>query len=273
MKISSKLALLLGAAAMAIALMAPAAQAAEEPAPGYEAFAGCPSPEEEPTIEACFTSTVKAGHFQMGSKDVPITDPITFSAGGNQAGEVVLNDKGGLSKARQTIPGGLVGLTGLDWLVNALSAEALKVYAVTELAGQPTSPFEDPFVLPIKVHLENPVIGKKCYVGSNLNPINLNLTIETTNPPPPNEPISGHTAETFELDPEREGVILAKDGRFVDNAFAAPAASGCRLELGLINISIDSIVNLQSGLPSPAGTNETIQDFDAAAVESRFVYP
>jgi hypothetical protein len=71
MKISSKLALLLGAAVTAIALTAPVALAAEEPAPGYEAFAGCPSPEEEPTIEACFRSTVKGGHFQMGSKNVP----------------------------------------------------------------------------------------------------------------------------------------------------------------------------------------------------------
>lgn len=273
MSIAKKLALLLGAAVAATALMAPAAQAVEEPAPGYEAFAGCPSPEEEPLIEACFNSTVKAGHFLMGSKDVPITNPITLKAGGNQLGEVVFNGKGGLTKSPQQIPGGLVGLTGLDWLTNALGVEALKVYAVTELAGQPTNPFVDPFVLPIKVHLENPVIGKKCYVGSDANPIDLNLTIETTNPPPPNEPIQGHTAESFELDPEREGVILAKDGRFVDNAFAAPAASGCRLELGLINISIDTLVNVQSGLPSPAGTNETIQDFDGEAVESRLVYP
>jgi hypothetical protein len=147
------------------------------------------------------------------------------------------------------------------------------VYAVTELAGQPTNPFFDPFYLPIKVHLENPVIGKNCHVGSNANPIALNLTLGTTAPPPPNEPISGHSPENFELDPEREGVILADDGQFVDNSFAAPAAGGCRLELGLINISIDSIVNIQSGLPSAAGTNETVQDFDGEAVEARFVYP
>lgn len=273
MNISRKLALLLGAAIAATALMAPAALAAEEPAPGYEAFAGCPSPEVEPTLEACFNSEVKAGHFKMGSKNVPITDPISLSGGGNSAGEVVFSDKGGLSKSKQTVPGGLVGLTGLDWLTDALGAEALKVYAVTELAGQPTNPFLDPFVLPIKVHLENPVIGKNCYVGSNANPITLKLTTGTTNPPPPNEPISGFVPKVFELDPEREGVILAKEGRFVDNAFAAPAASGCRLELGLINISIDTIVNLQSGLPSPAGTNETVQDFDGEAVESHYVYP
>ncbi len=54
--------------------------------------------------------------------------------------------------------------------------------------------------------------------------------------------------------------ILELDGTYVDNSFAAPGANGCVLTLfGFIPISINGLVNAQSGLPSPAGTNETVQ--------------
>lgn len=262
---------LIGALLALAALSAPAAQATT-PAPGYENFAGCPSPAENPQVVFCFRATIKSGHFQMGSKNVPITKPIVLS-GGLEHGSAAFTatNQGGLSKAREEVPGGLVGLTGLDWLVNALNAEALKVYAVTELAGTPSSPLFDPIELPIKVHLENPVIGNNCYVGSNTKPIRLNLTYGTTNPPSPNKPITGHEP-IIESEPQ-PGVYLAPGGTLVDNAFAAPAASGCRLDLGLLHIGIDNLVNLQSGLPSPAGTNETVQNEDTEIADPAFVYP
>jgi hypothetical protein len=260
-------------AVAALLLLAPASQAIEPPAEGYEQFAGCPSPDEELGIEACVTSTITGGHFQMGKKDVPINKPIIFSVGGTPEGKVLWNEKGGLLPTPLEVPGGLVGLTGLDWLVNFLGLEALKVYAVTELAGQPSNPFNlgEDFELPIKVHLINPVIGKKCYVGSNTEPIDLNLTFGKTEPLPPNEPIKGQFPKLEEG--TLPGTLLFNDGIFVENEFAAPAAKGCRLELGLINISIDSLVNLTSGLPAAAGTNETIQEVDTEAAFYEFVYP
>jgi len=260
---------------LAMGALLAASAVADTPAPGYEEFAGCPSPSENPTIEACLVSTINGGHFQMGSKDVPITNPITLSAGiSGIDGSLIPNSKGGLTPVKQQVPGGIIGLTGLDWLVNFLSLEGLKLYAVTELAGKPGNPLiEDPFSLPIKVHLINPVLGNNCYVGSSSNPIKLNLTVGTTNPPPPNEPISGKNPEVV-LDPTREGVILSNNGVFVDNSFAAPAASGCVLTLfGFIPISINGLVNSQSDLPSPAGTNETIQEFDGALSFPSVVYP
>ena len=256
-----------------LALMASTATA-KTPAPGYEEFAGCPSPDENPNIEVCMTSTIKSGHFKMGNKNVPITNPITLSAGISSIdGSLVWNSKGGLSASKQQVPGGIIGLTGLDWLVNFLSVEQLKLYAVTELAGQPGNPFlDDPFSLPIKVHLINPALGNSCYVGSNSNPIQLQLTLGTTSPPPPNKPISGQSPEVI-LDPTREGVFLSNDGTYVDNSFAAPGASGCRIELGLINIGINGIVNSTSGLPAAAGTNTTVQNFDGALGFLPFIYP
>ena len=49
--------------------------------------------------------------------------------------------------------------------------------------------------LPVRVHLENLFLGSGCYVGSASNPVTIELTTGTTNPPPPNKPISGATGE------------------------------------------------------------------------------
>ena len=101
----------------------------------------------------------------MGSKDVPITNPITLSGGATFDGRLFANSKGGLAPVKQQVPGGIIGLTGLDWLVNFLNLEGLKLYAVTELAGQPriTNGAVD-LELPIRVHLINSVLGNNCYV-------------------------------------------------------------------------------------------------------------
>ena len=150
--------------------------------------------------------------------------------------------------------------------------EALTLYATTELAGNP-QPLAEPAYLPIKVHLENStgVLGSSCYVGSSASPIVLNLTTGTTAPPPPNKPITGKTPEV-EFDGELEILKLNK-GIFVDNSFAAPGANGCVLTLfGFIPISINGLVNSQSGLPSAAGNNETTQNFNNQITSAEMVY-
>jgi hypothetical protein len=264
-----RLPVLVAAMAAALALMAPMAHAAE-PAEGYEKFAGCPSPEEYPSVASCTFTTVQGGHFNMGSKEVPIENPITLSGGfGNEGFKA--NAKGGMSVAKQKVPGGIIGLTGLTWLLEFLGSDALTLYAVTEPAGLPKVS-TSALTLPIKVHLINPVLGNNCYIGSNTEPIVLNLTTGTTNPPPPNEPIKG-TPGKFTIGPP-PGVVRSTGGTFVDNSFAAPGANGCKLVLfGFIPISINGLVNSQSGLPSPAGTNETVQNIDLELVSSKFVYP
>jgi hypothetical protein len=262
----------IGTALTAGALLAPSAFAAT-PAEGYEAFAGCPSPEENPTITICITTRITGGHFQMGSKDVPITNPMTLSGGTNPDGEIFASPAGGLSKAKQKVPGGVVGLTGLTWLLELFGSEALTLYATTELAGKPGSPFADPITLPIRVHLENSLLGKNCYVGSFTDPIVLKLTTGTTSPPAPNEPISGHGPTSFE-ETENPFIARLKGAEFVDNSFAAPGANGCVLTLfGFIPISINGLVNSQSGLPAAAGTNETRQESDIEITNPPFVYP
>jgi hypothetical protein len=279
MSLSLSPARLLVAAISSLAMLvafAPAAQA-EVPAPPFERFAGCISPAEEEPLELeyrfefCIRSVVTGGHLQAGKQDVPIENPIELTGSLTGAFEhFTANSEGGLDKVKEEVPGGVVGLTGLSWLIKLLPVSALKLYAVTELAGPPSNLDFNHITLPIKVHLVNPVLGNNCYIGSNSEPITLNLTTGTTNPPPPNEPISGEKA-----DEKEEGeVVYFENAVYVDNSFAVPAARGCVLTLlGFIPVSLDSTVNSQAGLPSPAGTNEAVQDINEEIALQESVYP
>lgn len=266
--------LLFGAALLAAAVVAPAAHAAT-PLPGYTQFKGCPSIAEKSKSLVCVRTEVTGGNLKMGNKNVPIEKPIVLIGGtdGNLQ-NFVYNSDGGLRPAKQKVPGGVIGLTGLTWLLEFFGSDALTLYAVTELAGTPdVNIFEEPVELPIKAHLETPsgVLGKNCYIGSNSNPISLNLITGTTSPPGPNKPITG-VEPTFDFNGETQ-ISYLNNGTFVDNSFAAPGASGCTLTLfGFIPISLNSIVNLQAGVPSPAGTNETKQNFNVQLTDSEIVY-
>ena len=256
---------------LAAAVFAVSAGAAT-PAPNYSQFRGCPTAAENPSIEACVHSEVVGGHFKMGNKDVPITNPIKITGGvGFGLSGFSANSEGGMSVAKQKVPGGVVGLTGLTWLAELLGIEALTLYAVTELAGQPELGFTT-ISLPIKVHLVNPVLGNKCYVGSTSHPIQLNLTTGTTSPPAGTKPITG-TEPEFGFNEELE-IVKLTNGTYVDNAFAAPEASGCVLNLlGFLPINLDGVVDLASGLPAKAGKNETAQVINTELAPQPLVYP
>ena len=263
-----------GAALASLALIAPAAQAVPPAAP-YEDFAGCPSPAENEIIATCNKFVFDGGHLQLGERNIPITAPITMRGGLEQiTGNFVHNDEGGIIPAQQTLEGGLIGLTGIGWLDEVLNGnEKLKVYATVELAGEIGSLQELPISLPIKVHLENGVLGSNCYIGSDESPIQLKLTTETTSPPPPNVPISGQPTNPPEFEEDRPDVRTAKDGIFVDNAFAVPGASGCQLNLGALHIPINGLVNDAVGLPAAAGTNEAVLNYDSSRVNAGVVFP
>jgi len=270
---SRTLAGLLAAIAAVVVAMALAPMAsAKEPAAGYTQFAGCPSPEEKAGLSTCIRSEVTGGFLQAGKKSIPIEHPLTISGGLNEELEgFAFNSKGGLSIVKQKVPGGVIGLTGLTWLLEFLGSEALTLYAVTELAGTPTNFEFNTVTLPIKVHLINSILGNNCYLGSNSNPIVLNLTTGTTSPPPPNKPITGKEPE-FSIDAKE--IVHFNNGTYVDNSFAVPGASGCTLTLfGFIPINLNSLVNSQAGLPSAAGNNSTVENFNTELAAREKVYP
>jgi hypothetical protein len=108
-------------------------------------------------------------------------------------------------------------------------------------------------VLPIKVKLENPLLGDECYIGSNSEPITLELTSGTTNPKAPNKPISGKAGNNAT---RAEGLILViSENSLVENNFKAPGVTGCG---GIFSFLLDPIIDSKISLPSPAGHNTAI---------------
>lgn len=253
------------------ALTPASAGATTTPAVGYGQFTGCPNPSENPAIEFCFRTEFTSGVLQMGGVEIDITTPVVLSGGFTGAGAVSFSPFGGLESVTQTVTGGIVGLTGITWLATVLSSTEQEVYATIELAGVPANPLEMGS-LPVKVHLTGTALGSTCYIGSNANPISLQLTTGTTSPPPPNSPITG-TEPELSLTPNN--VFDFTNGTYVDNSFAAPGPNGCTLVLPpLPPVGIDELIETQSGLPAASGTNMTILNFDTELASSEeTVYP
>ncbi|HET9591295.1 MAG TPA: hypothetical protein VFP17_00105 [Solirubrobacterales bacterium] len=242
----------------------------------YARFATCPTANSG--VDLCVYAETLSGTFKVGAKTTPIVKPVVLKGGldsddgtifGNQT-FIAPTDGVTLSKAPQPVPGGLTGIVAPSWwpsLLRDLFNETINngftgVTATLELAGPPSSIKFTPInaliasgtalSMPVKVKLDNPFLGSNCYIGSNSNPIQLNLTTGTTSPPPPNTPISGSPGEA-----SGDGNIIAlKGNKLVDNSFAAPGANGCG---GILfSWAVDPFVNSIVGVPSAAGTNTAI---------------
>jgi hypothetical protein len=255
---------------------------AKQPTGDFAVFKQCPR--FTTGVELCLYSQITGGETTLNKLTVPIVNETTLQFGiivdPETDAETVVGALNGetLSPTPQPVPGGLSSLIDCDeingkghlgrirhrmcramfdhpWYttVNAtteLARPANEIYVNknNELAFKGTA-----LALPVRIHLENPLLGKGCYIGSSTNPIVFNLTVGTTSPPPPNEPITG-----------KFGLISAKDEfnfieitghTQVDNAFSAPAATGCGGPLAFL---VDPLIDGKIGLPSPAGYNTII---------------
>jgi hypothetical protein len=242
----------------------------------YAPFGDCPL--SNPVVDVCVYAESTKGTFTIGNKAVPIKNPVILQGGfdfhENLFGPLDFygaEDGNTIPKVSQPVPGGLLGVTAPSWwpsILRDLFNETINngftgVTATVELAG-PASAIKlnlanaltqsgTTLAMPIKVKLGNPFLGSSCYIGSNSNPIQLNLTTGTTSPPPPNTPITGSPGELIGQD---EANFLALVGnRLVDNSFAAPGANGCG---GLFSFLVDPFVNSIVGVPAAAGRNTAI---------------
>ncbi|HWG09017.1 MAG TPA: hypothetical protein VN672_08415 [Solirubrobacteraceae bacterium] len=228
--------------ALAAALTPGAASAGtikEELAP----FANCPL--ETPGVAGCVVALTTGGQFTIGNSTVPITRTVTLQGGTVPPSLALAPPRGGemLSKTPLPVPGGLLGIELLGNLT--------EVTATAELTSPPE--FGELVTLPVKVKLDNPLLGASCYIGSDSEPIVMNLTGKTTNPPPPNEPITGSGGVP---DVKFGGrLVKSTNTSLVDNAFAVGGANGCA---GVLAPIVDPSVNLKEGLPAAAGHNTAI---------------
>ncbi|HEY2535879.1 MAG TPA: hypothetical protein VGI24_02740 [Solirubrobacteraceae bacterium] len=258
------------------ALGAMASSALATPKGEFAPFADCPL--STPGLSGCIVAKTESGEFIIGKKTVPIKNVITLQGGFIENRKthaltfVGAADGNTLSKTPQSVPGGLAGLVNCPEISNFFERLACElvfenkltgVTATTELAAPASSiglnelslltATGTALSLPVKVKLENPLLGEECYVGSNAKPVVIELTTGTTSPPEPNKPIKGNTG-TLESN-EAGSILTISKNSLVNNSFAAPEAEGCG---GIFSFLIDPIVNASVGVPSAAGHNTAI---------------
>jgi hypothetical protein len=247
-------------------------------------FQSCPR--TNPEVERCFHAVSKGGKVVLGSRSVPIEKPVLIQGGitkvipGTKFSRLVSPSTGvTMAKVAQNVPGGLLGIvpkSSSTDMVQALAAaffendllglqvtlELAKPAEEVEINPSNLSPFASGVVLrlPVKVHLENPILGPDCYVGSAKHPIVWNLGPSQTSPPAPNKPIEGTFGKSSFVG---EGLAFKVTGnKMVDNAWGAPPATGCGGPLAFL---INPMVNDGLGTTA-AGHNTTLLENDLELV-------
>ena len=274
----------------ALTLAAPAL--AKEPTKEFAPFKQCP---RFSGVFLCLHSETTSGEVVLNKQAVPIVKTITLQGGikvnpetGAESFVGALNGET-LSKTAEKVPAGLLGLVNCTEIKGSGLLEKLErgtceaifengttgVNATTELARPAseiainTENLEEregvALSLPVRIHLENTLLGSECYIGSSSSPITLALTDGTTSPKAPNKPITG-----------KFGKVALKDGgefieltgnQLVNNEFAAPEATGCG---GIFAFLLDPIIDAKIGLNvkeaygkaqgSPDGLNTAVQN-------------
>ncbi|MDL4775575.1 hypothetical protein [Actinomadura xylanilytica] len=246
---ATRFALPLAGAAAALAMAGSAAQAAPavnpDPIPATFDFSDCPTLPAGSDLHAstCVSVVVTSGTFHLGKFDQAIEKPIkmTFANAYNPETFQFTSVFGKMHAEKMLVQPGLFG----DPLLSA-------VYAQPEFAGvfdQPTSA-DFKIKMGLKVRLVNPILGSNCLIGSDSNPILLDLTTGTTAPPAPNTPITGEKATVVRTTPPP----TVRSAKHVDNAFSVPGAKGCLFGGGVA----DWLVNQVGGMPSAGGKNTMV---------------
>jgi hypothetical protein len=259
--------------AVALAALGLAGTAQAKLTGNFTKFAQCPYKNEE--VRKCIVSVTDSGEVVLGKKVVPITNPVTLQGGyGKQVSGIApffaATNGITLSKSPQNVPGGLLGIVpdaSSPFLVKLLIKFFLEnsltgVNSTLELAKPATdirisennlaSKTGVALKMPVMVHLENPFLGKSCYVGSSSSPIIWELTTGTTAPPAPNKAITG-AGGTIEF-LEEGSMLVDKGAKLVDNAWSAPKATGCG---GILSFLVTPIISAQLGTTT-AGNNTAI---------------
>ncbi len=235
----------------------------------------------EETVSVCLAVDSPKGSIKIGNLSA-VTGPSNtqmgvLGSGGGAQFSPVNPPTGAISATPLVIPGGLVGLVcpkGADFkgdICRSAGKRAPRLNVVTstlESAGTPSNfaifaalePGQRIVTLPAKLHLQNPLLGPKCYIGSNEHPILLQPA--TVVPPEGSIVLFGADGTVSEGE---EGLIF--DAVFshtsqADTTFAVGKAKGCG-----VNSYLDAAINHTLGLPSPAGNNSmTLEEVTSSLI-------
>ena len=237
----------------------------------FTRFANCPY--KNPTAIKCVYSVTEGGEVVLGSKKVPIVNPVVLQGAFGEPAEekegaefypfIAATNGVTLSKSPQPVPGGLAGLVNCKEIkepILRVTCELALENGVTganstlelakpasdirisenNLAGEVGTALQ----LPVKFHLENPFLGTNCYVGSSTNPVIWNLSSSA-----PGFGGEGEFLEGFKI-------VKLKGNVLVDKTWAAPGVTGCGGPI--VELLLNPVVNVSAGLPSAAGKNAAV---------------
>jgi hypothetical protein len=284
--------LILGAAVVAAtaAIGVPAAMAT--PTGGYAVFSQCPV--KEAHVNGCIYAPTTSGYITVGKAEVPIEKAQILQGGLLRETEPFVKHMAGalnnetLTKAPQKVSGGLLGIKCKEIKGEGTHEKELRkacektfeegvlgVYATTELAAPassvvfntfseatgagPAEGYPPALALPVKVKLENALFGSDCYIGSEAEPITLELITGATSGGPTGNPGTQETKEAG-------GILVINGVSLVSNTFSAPKATGCGL-FGLL----DGLIDEKEGLPSAAGNNTAVLNGKVEIANSELV--
>jgi hypothetical protein len=270
---------------VAMVFASSALASSHNPTGEYAQFKECPL--NRATIVDCVYALTDGGGFTVGKKEVPLVNPVTLQGGYEGEGQEIdfygAENGDTLSKTPQPVPGGLLGITAptwwpkflQDWFNNLINEGFTGVNATVELTG-PTKGLTNVFLstenlifeegtalgLPVKIHLENAILGSSCYIGSNSSPVQIDFTTGQSGS------LDGASGKlTFN---EAFTITTISGGKFVNGVFSAPGVNGCG---GIFSFFINPLVNSIIGLPSGSGKNSAtlegkLQDAQAEAVKA-----
>jgi hypothetical protein len=261
---------ILGALVVA-GLLVPAGSASAQTLNGlWEPFTRCPV--DAPALLAtdgvsadalCLANNSPSGEIKLGNSTATTGNANLQLGGVAVAGAVptlVAPAGGALVTDPVNVPGGLLGLMCpsdiplVAAICNGLVGSPLNaVTATVQPAGEPSnfsitaglSQGNPIITLPVKVKLDNPILGPNCTIGSNADPIVLRPENMT-------QPTGGSARADLNGTPNPTGVLtrIQTNATQGDDSFAVPGATGCGL-LGILDVA----VNAKQGLPSPSGNN------------------
>ena len=254
--------------ALVLVALSAASSASAAPKGEFAAFAECPT--SNPELTACLVARAESGSITFGNTTVPIVNTQTLQGGfiNEETGEmkfVGAQNGNTLTKTPQKVPGGLLGIK-----CNEISNGALRkacelvfenkltgVYATIELAapasdiylneGNLEAEMGTALTLPVKVKLENPLLGSECYIGSNASPIVVPLTTGTS---------GSLKGKLGTVGSRAEGQILViSNNTLVNNTIAVPGVTGCG---GVFAPILDKVIDAKLAIPAAAPTNKVI---------------
>jgi hypothetical protein len=238
----------------------------------------------EATVALCLSVASPNGSLKIGNLTAP-TKGTDLQIGLVEDGEgslgVVAPENGAVLDESIEVPNGLQGLIcpahgRLAWQVcrkhhdgrgnrdNEDSSELNNVTLSIVSAGEPSNfnlgaglQLNLPLIsLPVKLHLQNRLLGENCYIGSDAEPIVIQPE-NTTAPEAAFEAFDGNGTP----DPSGPMILIKINNSQGSSSFTVPAASGCGFQ-GIF----DDAINRNVGLPSPAGSNNVVFNESATGI-------